>query len=634
MTDSLTHRGPDDLGYLLLDSRNGEFQLTQISYASEPRDVCLGHRRLSIIDLSPSGRQPMANDRRDTFVVFNGEIFNYLELRAELAAMGHAFRTHSDTEVILHAYEQWGAGCVQRFNGMWALSIWDQRKREMFCSRDRFGIKPFYYWLDESAFIFASEIKGILRALETRPGANRSVIGDFLIDGSLCRTADTFFEGIQRLLPAHNLTVSAEGARVSRYWNYPEAAPPCNEGEATERFQALLDDAVRLCLRSDVPVGIALSGGMDSSSILALASRTQHSQRLKAFTAVFPGQPYDESEYAELAARASGAELFCIDDRSPNLLDDLTRIIWTMDYPALDPQVLSRWRLMRLASEHVKVVLEGQGADEMLAGYPVRYFAPYLLDELGNRARGRGGVPLRDLAQACRTVHREYGNLAWYGLIRQLTPRNLSLRWLRRMQAKNQVFTPEFVRANPGRQEAIPDGIYGDRLTSMMHYDHATGILPMLLKFGDALSMSFSVESRLPFLDHRLVEFVFSIPPNRKLQGSLTKGILREAMAGVVPERILSRTDKVGFRTPVDRWIAEHMDSTIRPILLSKQCKERGIFDTRSLERVLERQISGKALLQNSIFRWLSLELWFRLFIDGEMLSPAPTTANDANTIR
>jgi asparagine synthase (glutamine-hydrolysing) len=220
MSARLFHRGPDDFGYLLLDSRDGEFQLGQNDFTPRPCDVCLGHRRLSIIDLSSQGRQPMANPANNLFVIFNGEIFNYLELREQLAARGYCFRTHSDTEVIVHAYEEWGPDCVKRFNGMWALAIWDQRKRQMFCSRDRFGIKPFYYRLDDSGFFFASEIKGILPALQEPPRPGYSVLSEYLIDGALCRTSNTFFEGIRRLPAAHNLIVSSTSVTLSRLGLY------------------------------------------------------------------------------------------------------------------------------------------------------------------------------------------------------------------------------------------------------------------------------------------------------------------------------------------------------------------------------------------------------------------------------
>ena len=577
----------------------------------------------------------MSNETNDIFLVFNGEIFNYLELRDVLLAKGHSFRSHTDAEVILHAYEEWGAECVTRFNGMWALAIWDQRKREMFCSRDRFGIKPFYYYLDKTVFVFASEIKGILPALDRRPSADFGVLGDYLIDGTLCRTENTFFKDIRRLPPAHNLIVSTSGTRTSRYWDYTTHSQAYNETQPVETFRELLIDSIRLRLRSDVPVGVALSGGIDSSSVLAVAGSLMGPNRPKSFTAVFPGESYNEYEYARIASEAAGSELFCVDYQPGHFMEDLSQVIWSMDYPALEGQVLSRWELMRLAGRHVKVVLEGQGADEMLAGYVARYFAPYLFDEISGAGGRRNGLSLRELLDSCREVHRAYGWRAYQGLFRHLAPRALSLRAFRNLSASSRVYSREFARLNPGHPEELEKGPFEDRLTNLLHFDCAKGILPMLLKFGDALSMASSVESRLPFLDHRLVEYAFSLPAHFKLRGSQSKGILREAMAGVIPEQIRRRTDKVGFRTPLARWIGECLDDGVRPLLLSKRCRERGIFDVARIERCLAQQARGQAHNEYSIFRWVSVELWFRLFIDGDRLSDrGPAVARNLSGIR
>ena len=619
MAEVLAHRGPDDFGYLLLDSRSGGFQIGQAGFERRPCDVCLGNRRLSIIDLSPNGRQPMHNETTDVFVVFNGEIFNYLELRDTLAAKGHVFRSETDTEVIVHAYEEWGADCVTRFNGMWALAVWDQRNRQFFCSRDRFGIKPFYYHLDSDAFFFASEIKGVLAAMEARPRADLGVVGDYLFDGSLCHTRDTFFEGIERLEPSHNLVVSADGVRTSRYWDYRTQSQAYDDHRPVETFRDLLDDAVKLRLRSDVPVGIALSGGLDSTSVLACAARRTGTHKIKAFTAVFPGEPFDEREYARLASQELGAELFCVEYQPEHFIEDLRRITWHLDYPALDGQVLPRWHIMRLASRHVKVILEGQGSDEMLAGYVGRYFIPHLMDELGRMKPGQRLATLKKLFGACQDMVRGQGGAIYARLLRRLAAKALRA-WGNR-PARNLAYTREFAGMCPGRAEAPRAHEFGDRLTNLLHYDHATGILPMLLKFGDALSMAFSIESRLPFLDHRLVEFVFRLPAHYKLDGALSKGVLREAMAGAIPEQIRSRRDKVGFHTPMSRWIGHCMDSGVRPLLLSSRCKDRGILDVKKVERLLAQQAQGRAHIEYSIFRWLCVELWFRLFIDGEGVS-------------
>jgi asparagine synthase (glutamine-hydrolysing) len=617
MAASIAHRGPDDFGYLVLNSSDGAFQCRRTDFESQTGDVLLANRRLAIIDRSPSGWQPMGNETNDVFLVFNGEIFNYLELRQELAPR-HLFRSNADTEVVVHAYEEWGADCVTRFNGMWAFALWDQRTRELFCSRDRFGIKPFYYHLDNNVFIFASEIKALIPAMPARPRANEGVLSDYLLDGSLCRSSETFFEGIQRLDPAHNLVVSARGSQASRYWDYHDREHTYDVQNPAETFRDLLGDAVRLRLRSDVPVGIALSGGLDSTSILALANPEGDLDNLKAFSAVFPGEQFDESQYARLAARSHHAELFCIDYQPRDFLQDLSEAAWFLDYPATDPQILVRRQIMRLASRHVKVILEGQGADEMLAGYTSRYMAPHFIDELGRMPSRRNGDTFSTLLGSFLEIRGQDRRLAAEGLFRQLAPRFLPLRKFRTYWESNLHYTTEFLARHARRREPVQAPYFEDRLTNLLHYDHATGILPMLLKFGDALSMEFSIESRLPFLDHRLVEFTFGLEPKHKMHRGLSKGVLREAMAGVIPEAIRTRRDKVGFTTPTARWIAECMDSQVRPLLLSSRCIHRGIFDRKKMGALLTRQKDGRVHAELAIFRCLFTELWFRLFIDGE----------------
>jgi asparagine synthase (glutamine-hydrolysing) len=611
MTDVITHRGPDDAGYLLLDSRDGAFQIGPGGFEPRPCDVCLGNRRLSIIDLSSNGRQPIANETGDIFAVFNGEIFDYVEIREQLTALGHVFRSQTDTEVVVHAYEQWGADCVKRFNGMWAFAVWDQRRRELFCSRDRFGIKPFYYHLDDDVFVFASEVKGILPALEARPRPDYAELREFLMAGTSCRTSDTFFEGIKRLEPSHNLFVSARRVRTDRYWDYHTSSDAYDHRQPVETFRNLLNDAVRLRLRSDVPVGIALSGGIDSTSILACAAGGRKDHGLKAFTAVFPGERFDEQEHALVASRALGAELFCVEYRPEHFTEDLQRVTWFLDGPAQEGQVLLRWRLMQLASRHVKVVLEGQGADEMLAGYPWRYSKPWELDQLDRLRR------LNSMRTFGARVER-YRRMSSRSLRAILEYARGAVRMRRTMPERTSPYTDDFAGGRHGRPEAPRVREFDDRLTEMMYRDHSADLLPRLLKYGDALSMAASVESRLPFLDHRLVEFVFQLPAHFKFDGTVTKGVLRQAMTGDIPESIRARRDKVGFETPVARWIGACLESEIRPILLSGRSRDRGIFDMSRLDRLLTPQALGEDRnAAYSIFRWLSAELWFRLFIDG-----------------
>ncbi|MCW5981872.1 MAG: asparagine synthase (glutamine-hydrolyzing) [Bryobacteraceae bacterium] len=618
MAGRLRHRGPDDFGYAHLNSRAA-------GRGAQLPDVLLANRRLSILDLSPSGRQPMRNETGDIVLVFNGEIFNYLELRRELAAH-HVFASHTDTEVILHAYEEWGRDCVNRFNGMWAFALWDERRQELFCSRDRFGIKPFYYFLDEAIFAFASEVKALLLAVPGRPRPDYGVLSDYLIDGCANRTSETCFEGIRRLEPAHNLVVSRSKTEIARYWDYPHGEAPA--ADPVGAFRELLEDAVRLRLRSDVPVGIALSGGLDSTSTLALARKFQDSGELRAYSVTFPGEPFDESKWAKLAAERYECDLTLVEYEPRDFVAEVSDAIWMLDYPAADTQIMPRARLMQVAGRDVRVILEGQGADELLGGYVSRYFPPYFLDEFRARANHREGR-LGGLLQELRQAYRRYPRRTCEGFFRELAPGFLPARRLRLVWDANTCFTKEFLREACGRRYPdFPRHFHG-RLNHLLHFDHATGILPQLLKFGDSLSMAASVESRLPFLDYRLVEFVSRLEQGHKLQGLVSKGILRAALGDVLPEEILNRRDKVGFTTPTSRWISDSMDSSIRPLLLSRRCLERGIFDRQKIEKVLARHRRTRGSEAMVIFRWLCTELWLRRFIDdgGTVEQPTPTAS-------
>lgn len=617
MTDTLLHRGPDDYGYLLLDSLDGRFTLGQEIALDRRCDLLLGCRRLAITDTSPAGRQPISNEDRDVFVVFNGAIYNHLELRRELQARGHLFSSSSDTEVIVHAYEEWGLSCVNRFNGMWAFALWDQRRRHLFCSRDRFGAKPFYYHVDDDVFVFASEIKAVLQALPRRAAPNWEPIRTFLEGNVLRHTDETVFEGISRLPAAHNLLVSSGRSELTPYWRLGSQTHEYDYRRAEETVAHLLDDAVQLRLRSDVPVGIALSGGMDSTAITALASRHLGRHALTVFTAEFPGTRHDERRYAELVARRFGAEFHVADYRPKSLTEDIRRVTWHMDHPAPSGQVLPRWHLMELVARHVKVVLEGQGSDEMLAGYPGRYFGLWFRDELHNLA---SRDMLRASARLVMAVIEKYRRSDWNPLraaTARVFPRlHPHRRWL---ATAERVLTPAFRemgRRSSGRQ---PDeGGRGSRLANALLKDHGRDILPGLLMFGDAISMGRSVESRLPFLDYRLVEFVFGLAVRWKFDGIETKIILKRSLKDVLPSEILARKDKIGFGTPIDRWIHERLDSEVRPLLLSSRARNRGIFDGAELERALARFAGGDTAIANLVFFWISIEIWFQVFIDGE----------------
>ncbi|HWC01977.1 MAG TPA: asparagine synthase (glutamine-hydrolyzing) [Methylomirabilota bacterium] len=620
MTESLVHRGPDDHGYLVLDSRDGRFSLGSEAPAGAEGDVLLGARRLSILDLSSAGRQPLTNETRDIFLTFNGEIYNYVELRAELRGRGHHFASRSDAEVVVHAYEEWGPECVRRFNGMWAFALWDQPRRRLLCSRDRFGAKPFYYRLNGGLFVFGSEIKAILAALHERPSPHWPTILAYLTAGAVCHTVDTFFDGIERLPAAHNLLVSRDRVELVRYWDYQDQSHAYDYRRPAATFAGLFDDAVRLRLRADVPVGLTLSGGVDSASVTAVARRHLPGAPLKAFTAEFPGKPYDERRYAELVARRFDAELYTVAYQPISLVEDLRRVIWYMDYPTPHSQILARWRLMSLAAQHVKVVLEGQGSDEMLAGYPFRYFNHHAAHEL--RMLGHRGFVRRCgrlIAAGTRMSYRLGGEAIALAASRVLPAVN---RLRGSIRLREDVISRELRGLIPGPPgpSAGPQGPFADGVAKALHADHARDMLPQLLKLGDAISMAHSVEARMPFLDYRLVEFAFRLPVQEKFDGVTTKIILRRALGDALPPEIVGRTDKIGFMTPIEEWLAGALDREIRPLLLSPEARRRGVFEPATLARALDRLPRGGRSLALLIYRWLAVEVWFRLFIDA----PAP----------
>src|SRR4030042_721227 len=396
MTDSLRHRGPDDEGFLAVDSTSGKVvSLTGIeSKTYGPRiedfngsaNLFLGHRRLSIIDLSPSGHQPMSNEDGTLWIVHNGEVYNYIEIRNQLETLGYHFKSRTDTEVILHAYEEWGVDCLSRFNGMWAFAIINLKTKKMFCSRDRAGVKPFYYLYDGKRFCFASEIKALLQMDDLCVEPNEQIVADYLFSGLLDYTHETFFKNIYQLRPGENLLVEADKLAVQTYWDIEvkEVRFP-HDSDYIERFYELLKDSIRLRLRSDVPIGSCLSGGLDSSSILCLANQLMFDgrhidprlvgERQKTFSSCFEGPTYDERKFIELVTHQTGAEKNYVFPKAENLLKDLSMLIWQQEEPFGSTSIYAQWNVMRLSKKRqVTVLLDGQGGDELLAGYPTSFY--------------------------------------------------------------------------------------------------------------------------------------------------------------------------------------------------------------------------------------------------------------------
>jgi asparagine synthase (glutamine-hydrolysing) len=590
MAAQLDHRGPDGRG------------------AFSAAGVALAFRRLAIIDLSEAGSQPFASEDRRLQLMHNGEIYNYRELRRELESAGHRFRSTTDTEVILNAYTEWGEACVERFNGMWAFVLWDGKSQRLFCSRDRFGIKPFYYRHDGSRFAFASEPRAF-RAF-TPLEVNHDAVYEYLDQGYLDHFDETFFGGVRRLPPAHSMVFDESGLRVWSYWRLEEREPP---NDAAEEFAELFLDSVRLELRSDVPVGTALSGGLDSSAIAVSADRLLRTEaenaealggRQRTFTAYFEQPGYDERPFAEAVVAQTQADANWVTFTADELVDDLPRIVEAQGEPFGSTSICAGWYVMRAAkAAGVKVMLDGQGGDELLAGY--RGHLGFRLADL--IARGR----FRELrAEVAGTEH---GPLALATAVaRPFAPESL-VRAVR-ARTRGSLVHPELRGARVGHLDGSP---FPDRLRRYQQLVLTRRGLPELLRYEDRNSMAHSLEARVPFLDHRLVELCFSLPPHELIRGGETKSLLRRALGDLLPPAVRERRDKLGFVTPEAEWLRGALGVLAADVFGSQSFRERGFVDSDAARRRLERHRAHRLTAGMELWRALNVELWARTYLDA-----------------
>ncbi|MEM7348575.1 MAG: asparagine synthase (glutamine-hydrolyzing), partial [Chloroflexota bacterium] len=623
-TTSLHHRGPDDEGYLLANSQTGQtvlaggidthsaLNLPSIHTVDDQLfDLAFGFRRLSILDLSPAGHQPMATADKQCFIVFNGEIYNYLELRAELMTYGYQFRTQTDTEVVLAAYQQWGVDCLSRFNGMWGFAIWDTRRRQLFCARDRFGIKPFYYWFDATSFIFASEIKALLELPQVTRQPNDAIIYDYLTYGYVDHTEETFFSNIKQILPAHYLLIKDGQLTQHRYWDIDPnniAPPVSDESVYHEQFYNLFEDAIRIHLRSDVPIGTCLSGGLDSSSIVCVANKLLFSDQIlssdlvgkqqKTFSFCVEDHHLDEREYIEHVLSAINGQPNYVFPQAGELIDDIPQLMWHQDEPFVSTSMYAQWRVMKMVSQHgVKVLLDGQGGDEVLAGYNLHnYYWASLLQ------RGRFAELLREISAYRNLFSSSIPNM----MIQTLAPHTpLQIKKIIRLQRKvglQKAFSQTYQHRLPE-----PSRHYRDHLQNRLYGLLTYHLLPSLLRYEDRNSMAFSIESRVPFLDYRLVEYLFSLPANQKIQSGYSKAILRKSMVGVLPKPVQMRTSKLGYSTPEKKWLSGGLNNWMQDLLNSDACKTRGYLDVPQIMEALDPQIGTQRELTSLTWRWANL---------------------------
>jgi asparagine synthase (glutamine-hydrolysing) len=585
MLDELAHRGPDGRGTF------------------EAPGVALGHLRLAIIDLSDAGLQPFASEDGRLQLIHNGEVYNYVELRAELESLGHAFRSQTDTEVLLEAYREWGERCVERFNGMWAFAIWDSSARRLFCSRDRFGVKPLYYRLEDGRFAFASEPRAF------RPEglkANRGAVRAYLEQSYLDHTHETFFAGVRSLPPAHNLVFDSRGLRIERYWRLEPGDAPIDPVSAVrETFL----DSIRLHLRSDVPVGTCLSGGIDSSAI-AVGVAHVGVRGQKTVTAFFDERGFDERPFAETVVAQTGAEPHWVTFSGDELVGDLSAIVRAQGEPFGSTSMAAQWYVMRTArAAGLKVMLDGQGGDEVLAGYRAAY--GYRLADLLAAGRLR---ELRDELSAFRAAHGATRMVAAGTLARPFLPARLEAAGRARLKGSAPLVHPDLRAGLDERENGA--GSLPDRLRSYLALLHRRG-LRELLRYEDRNSMAHSLEARVPFLDHRFAELLFSLDASRLIDRGRTKAVLRDALADLLPEKVRDRRDKLGFVTPEGAWLRGPLGDLAADVFSSRSFAERGWVDAAAARKRLERHRAGRVNAGMELWRALNLELWAREFLDG-----------------
>lgn len=623
MTNSLVHRGPDGEGYALLGRQNerpvairGRLPEGTGNGASAYR-VGLGHRRLAIVDLTPSGHQPMGSEDGRLWITYNGEVYNSLELRQELMAAGVRFHSTSDTEVVLASYRHWGPACLQRFNGMFAFAVWDNTARTLFCARDRFGIKPFYYRRDHGRFVFASEMKSLLcdSAFSRKP--NERAVWEYLTSVRRDHRMDTFVEGIKQLQPGECMTVWEGGERPrgyaasERWWQLPQGTLSTTPAEASARLRELLEESVRLQLRADVPVGSCLSGGLDSSAIVCMMSQLLRGKgAVQTFSSCFEDARYDERPYIRSVVARTHSQSHQVFPDSVQLLDQLPEVLWHQEEPVAGMSVLAQWDVMRaVGGAGVKVVLDGQGADEVLCGYPG--FAGSRLADLAREGRWLAAF---GEWQAWRRVHGGLQSTAVAGLVRGVLPSRASS-WLRdRVLGHAAWMNRRFLVAyhhDDGDPMSSGQSALGAHVARTLTHD-----LPALLHYEDRNSMAFSVEARLPFLDHRLVEWLVQVPPELKMAKGMTKVVLRQAMLGLLPDDVRLRTDKMGFVAPEDDWLRGPWRFQIESLLSSDEMRTRPYWQVEVMKDRYRRYCQGDAEAGQAVWRWVNLELWLRRFCD------------------
>lgn len=603
MADAIQHRGPDDEGY----------------YRSGP--VGFGFRRLSIIDLN-TGHQPIANEDETIWIVFNGEIYNYQELRKDLQGRGHVFKSHTDTEVIVHLYEEFGVGCIERLRGMFAFAIWDEKQKQLLLARDRVGIKPLYYWLSDKSLLFGSEIKALLADPEVKPEVVPEMIDRFLtfmyVPGE-----QTLLRNVYKLAPG-SLLIAREGKiEIRKYWDLEFSPRTRTEAQAIEELLALFEESVGLHMISDVPVGFLLSGGLDSTAMLGFAvGKTD--KPLSSYTLGFsnPGI-IDERPYASLAAKSFGTEHRETTISSQEFADFLPRFAWHMEEPVCEPQAVALYYVSRLAKNYVKVLISGEGGDEAFAGYQTYRGVLWL-----ERVKSVLG-PLRGLVASGAARFNEMVDLDRLRKYAPLLGLSFGHYYYGRTYAPgtyfnsqfNELYSSDFIGCVTKKVSVSPvrGHLHAEHaksvLNRMLYVDTKTTLPDDLLLKADKMTMANSIELRVPLLDHKILEFAASLPENLKIRGLTTKYIAKVALQTCVPTEILHRK-KAGFPVPYESWLRTELKDWLRDVLLDRKTGSRGYFNQTSIEGLLkENSRSGR--YSKELLSLAVLELWHRSFVNG-----------------
>lgn len=606
MMKTIKHRGPDDEGIFV------------------EKNVGLGHVRLSILDLSCAGKQPMTDATGRYTIIQNGESYNYIELREELEAMGYTFKTQTDTEVVLNGYIAWGEKVLDKLNGMFALAIYDKEKQTLFIARDRFGVKPLYYHVGEGQLIFASEIPAILKALPNKPKANDNAIFDYLVFNRTDQTEETFFADIFKLQHGCCMTLNVSGLGVSglvvsgkkdlpikKWYNLAEHVQQVKaesgkwKGREKERYMELFKCAIEIRLRSDVPWGVCLSGGLDSSAITSTIIKEMKEPDVNSYSAVYrKGCWADESQFIE-EFKGIVPHMHYVHPDAEGLLDHVMDYVRIQGEPTPDNSPYALYCVLEEASKDVKVILDGQGSDEALAGYeyiPGLYYKT-LFTHL------KWGRLAKEIVQYAK-LHKSWRHVKYMAFF--LLPSRMRTK-VRVMQRG--YIDPEFVAKH--KDSVIADKFYGANTMTEMLVAHFEYKLEHLNKWGDRDTMAFGVEGRSPFLDKDLVEYSIALKDELKIKGGYTKFILREVMKGIMPEKVRLRVDKRGFSVPMDEWYrTEGFQKLLKEILESESFAKRGYFKPEEAKRLYERHLRGEVNVAKDIWKWINLELWFRKYID------------------